>query len=710
MNTANTTNASSSSTNRKSRSAVLAATSVSNATNMNQTDVSSFMAAGRGSMTANNDDRKRMDSAFNEKGDDEIDSLKKQRGHKKAQVMILFDRRFQRIVLTFIAAIILGCIGFYVCSFYFVSTTKDVNEFDTRSAKYSRVTNLPPSLSAMEKARQFKTKYQGIEKPLILRKQQPPLERIPFDGMMTKKTRQKATIPSKLSSSKTDMNQNNSNNKEHTSLISLLSFNMESNYAFGNMPQVRIQSDGSSYPHQCRIDDANSFEKAEVMISELLCEHTCRPLIDLSDWIDIDEATTGASISSLLRLPLVKALQASTNNNSNNNSNSVNIDGYNVPNCGSMTTKEGVFDSSDNIGGVLLTRRGYKGGPVTEQRNQDRVALISPFLPNSRATGTHGKNNADTFSGFYIGLFDGHGEYGHAVAQHVSDTLPHKLYYSLLRELQETTGKATHTLSVEEIIQKAYRETDASMSQNGKGRHSGTTAISVFQFGKSNEKEKNPFNPNVLYIANVGDSTIILINSLTGDVLYRNKPHKPHLPEESKRIKEMGGEVIEPPWFNPQATSRVLKKRSGIEGDIHDLEPGVGLALAMSRSIGDLFLGEVAGVIPDPTVDVLDISEYQQQVRTNDSSNGKNHDNGSFLFVVLATDGLLDFVPAEEVAMALSHTISNKSNSATNTASSYIELTKTCEKLIQKASNLWKIETNNYRDDITMAVHPVFME
>ena len=122
MNTANTTNASSSSTNRKSRSAVLAATSVSNATKMNQMDVSPFMAAGRGSMTANNDDRKRMDSAFNEKSDDEIDSLKKQRGHKKAQVMILFDRRFQQIVLTLIAAIILGCIGVSVCSFYFVST------------------------------------------------------------------------------------------------------------------------------------------------------------------------------------------------------------------------------------------------------------------------------------------------------------------------------------------------------------------------------------------------------------------------------------------------------------------------------------------------------------------------------------------------------------------------------------------------------------
>ena len=77
-------------------------------------------------------------------------------------------------------------------------------------------------------------------------------------------------------------------------------------------------------------------------------------------------------------------------------------------------------DNSNNNDQMVLTRRGYKGGPVNSQVNQDRAIIIKHPLTLLTNSNKHKKANLEKDSlVMMIGIFDGHGRSGHLVAQFV---------------------------------------------------------------------------------------------------------------------------------------------------------------------------------------------------------------------------------------------------------------------------------------------------
>lgn len=79
-------------------------------------------------------------------------------------------------------------------------------------------------------------------------------------------------------------------------------------------------------------------------------------------------------------------------------------------------TKSDVKEYRDENEHMILTRRGYKGGPINEQVNQDRAIIIKH--PTLAILANKQKNSLMSIK-MAIGIFDGHGSSGHLVAQFV---------------------------------------------------------------------------------------------------------------------------------------------------------------------------------------------------------------------------------------------------------------------------------------------------
>jgi serine/threonine protein phosphatase PrpC len=296
----------------------------------------------------------------------------------------------------------------------------------------------------------------------------------------------------------------------------------------------------------------------------------------------------------------------------------------------SLFLKDMAFPEKD---AAVLTRKGNKFNASGVKSNQDRVVVLS--FPNQD---------------WWIGLFDGHGFFGHATSQYASLEFP--------KRLLEVTTKST--ANPEEDIKGIFRDIQNSMPLVPEA---GSTAISLWK------------RQDQLYISNVGDSTAFVASyDDVGNVqlLYTTKPHKPDTPEERARILSMGGEVIEAPM--PGASARLL-----IADEKH---PENSMALAMSRSLGD-HEGAKFGLSPEPTTDVLDLKGFDQK---------KNY------MVVAASDGLLDKVNAIDVA---------KSFAQSFLPSNPLLPLEAAEKLILQSSEAWRMEMygQEYRDDISVAVH-----
>jgi len=216
-----------------------------------------------------------------------------------------------------------------------------------------------------------------------------------------------------------------------------------------------------------------------------------------------------------------------------------------------------------------------------------------------------------------------------------------------------------------------------------------------------------------IYVANAGDSRsfVVAYRPSTGKVqiVYMSREDKPSLPDERARVEAMGGQVYIP----MRGTSRVV---------YHDPITGSPSGLAMSRSIGDWAAGKL-GVIPDPIVDVLEIPDLVQATLKNSTANKEqcyvvdengdmdtgacgdraeeeedeeNQKDDVYLFGVTATDGLMDYLAAQEIAKVVATSLFEKGASHPITA---------CELLIFSAANGWQQDKQGrYRDDIAIAV------
>jgi serine/threonine protein phosphatase PrpC len=331
---------------------------------------------------------------------------------------------------------------------------------------------------------------------------------------------------------------------------------------------------------------------------------------------------------------------------------------------------------SNNGDVVVLTRKGHKFNPEDRKRtpNQDRVLVLS-----RRDDTIHGENIGN--NDWWMGLFDGHGNYGHAVSQYVSSEFVRRINTEWEDENSSRSSKVASSnkkssTAVKDVLRAIFLEINHSIPSFM--RSAGSTGISVLKRGDS------------LYISNLGDSVAFVAsynkthNSQSGlEIIYSAKPHKPDTPSERKRIEEKGGRVQDPA-FKGSSARLIIPVKVGFQ----TFEVG----LAMSRSFGD-HDGIKVGLSAEPDTDVLDLSKFD-----------KNKD----YIVVAVTDGLVDFgrLSEEEVALAMAKALSTEENQ-TNKLRRLVSAqgTEAASKLILKSSQMWDSEFGNYRDDISIVAH-----
>jgi serine/threonine protein phosphatase PrpC len=270
--------------------------------------------------------------------------------------------------------------------------------------------------------------------------------------------------------------------------------------------------------------------------------------------------------------------------------------------------------------------------------NQDRGLVVSPFQ-------LHGVASGD--DNFIIGVFDGHGEGGEQMAEFAANNLSTMISSGLNQQ-----PRPWDVLKVTDVLTSTFRR----IHEEGPNlQQAGSTASIAVRLG------------NMLYLANAGDSTTFLAtyddSNKRAEVILQTVPHKPNDPEERARIEQHGGVVQNPP--GPGRSATVV-----IDGNL----------LAMSRSLGDRDASS-SGVIPDPTVLYIDLSPLE----------------GQNLFVVSATDGLLDVISVPNVAKAVGWSSFASGNKST--------LREVCAKLINRARDIWYRDYDyGPGDDVTVAV------
>jgi serine/threonine protein phosphatase PrpC len=359
----------------------------------------------------------------------------------------------------------------------------------------------------------------------------------------------------------------------------------------------------------------------------------------------------------------------------------------------SRETKQVVLQQLQSSGDeqkATLTLTGYKGGSKSEQVNQDRAFVISPFLTSKES------QKDDLEAHRLMGVFDGHATSGEKVAEYCTQQLPKMLAARLSKRLTKNITEDEQDRIVLSTLEEIYLELDKTAPY---GESSGTTASVVLQMGKK------------LYLASTGDSPSFVCvhqaHSNTTDVIYVTPDHKPDLPEERARIEGMGGRVWVPP--SRGADARVL---------FTDPETGEEAGIAMSRSIGDRDVGKY-GVIANPAMQVIDLEEliHDRMTEAHEKcSNTTGRKMTKFLmgdhaeqdapiddvhiFVVSASDGMMDVLNAKGIARFLVPSLCEDSG---------IHLLTACEKLISTAAEGWRraSEDGSYRDDIAISVSKI---
>ena len=269
----------------------------------------------------------------------------------------------------------------------------------------------------------------------------------------------------------------------------------------------------------------------------------------------------------------------------------------------------------------------------------------------------------------FIGVCDGHGEYGHNVSEFIKNTLPIELnnrlkqiltFKNILSSFSENDVKDKNLeyKQLKELLNYSHIVTNNKLlSKNNNNNFnlklSGSTCISILM---------NIKNLNKLYISNIGDSRAIIIKEMKNKYWtchQLSRDHKPIEKDESSRIYKSGGEIqkLEDEYGGWTGPLRVWAKN------------GIGPGLAMTRSFGDI-LGSTIGVISIP-----EINEYKLQ----------KEDRA----IIIASDGLWEYVSNKETINIVKKAInSNEPNKIVN-------------KLYRESYKKWKNKEKGI-DDVTI--------
>jgi serine/threonine protein phosphatase PrpC len=258
------------------------------------------------------------------------------------------------------------------------------------------------------------------------------------------------------------------------------------------------------------------------------------------------------------------------------------------------------------------------------KKNQDR-ALCMPSFQNDPSRAL-------------FGVFDGHGEYGHHVSSFIVDNLPR--FISRQTDLDD----APHT-----ALARAFVECNDALSESKvDSTFSGSTAIVAY------------IANGRIYMCNVGDSRAVLgqFKRKKFRTMPLSSDHTPEREDETARVKKCNGRIqafksADGQFMGPQ---RVWLADRDVPG------------LAMTRSFGDMVATSV-GVVSTPEI-------WEKKI------------SGSDRFLVLASDGVWEFISSEEVVKIVSKC--EKPEEA-------------CRILEQESRQRWKKE-EGVIDDITSLV------
>eukprot|EP00442_Polarella_glacialis_P036661 CAMPEP_0115158200 /NCGR_PEP_ID=MMETSP0227-20121206/69448_1 /TAXON_ID=89957 /ORGANISM="Polarella glacialis, Strain CCMP 1383" /LENGTH=382 /DNA_ID=CAMNT_0002569621 /DNA_START=40 /DNA_END=1188 /DNA_ORIENTATION=- len=246
---------------------------------------------------------------------------------------------------------------------------------------------------------------------------------------------------------------------------------------------------------------------------------------------------------------------------------------------------------------------------------------------------------------YLLGVFDGHGKYGHEVSDIATNRLPGHISS---QEVHPSTDP-------KKALQDAFQNMDDDIfaKMGSQVEYSGSTGVVVLlDHGK-----------RLLTTANVGDSRAVIgqksadARSPRWSAVALTADLKPELPEERERIELTGGTV-----------AQFKDDRTGEECGPFRVWDGPGLekpGLAVSRSLGDGAARDL-GVIAEPVV-------TSHKLRPEDQ------------FLLIATDGLWDSVSNEE---------------AVRIVAKFIHMPKVALKALTETVR--RIEGNELVDDTTM--------
>ena len=252
------------------------------------------------------------------------------------------------------------------------------------------------------------------------------------------------------------------------------------------------------------------------------------------------------------------------------------------------------------------------------------------------------KNFLDEKNQFFIGVCDGHGEQGHLISSYISKCLP-----NFLADTSDKNIISSFNSLNQNIVQNS--KIDCSLS--------GSTCTSII------------LNQEKIISINLGDSRTVLARSENGKYIAINlsTDHKPNIKEEKKRILLNGGRIK--PFYDEMTKKFLGPDRIWLRED--DL-PG----LAMTRSFGDTIAHSV-GVISEP-----EIKRYEF--------------NGNEKFIVLASDGIWEYITSEECVNIIKDFYENN-----------MDAIGAIHCIMNEAFNRWK-KYDEIIDDITIIV--IFFE
>lgn len=242
-----------------------------------------------------------------------------------------------------------------------------------------------------------------------------------------------------------------------------------------------------------------------------------------------------------------------------------------------------------------------------------------------------------------LGVFDGHGPFGHCVSHFIHVLLPKLISQN---EQLRVTPMAVFPLSFEKC-QKSLEMHCERPQSNFDCVVSGSTATVVL------------IQEDRVYSAHVGDSRAVISRLLPSgkrEALVLTPDHKPYLDEEKERIESCGGEVKK--QINDIPHRVFIRDRD---------YPG----LAMSRSIGDLLCREI-GVISTPTVTEHLLAPEDE-------------------FVLVCSDGVWEFIENEEAVDFVA-------------GFGRVGVAQAAEQLAKKAWEKWLDMEGDVVDDITVMI------